>query len=128
MGAPQVAHHLAKWPTQAFRISWAALHAQFGPDVADNRTFQRGFTKAMRQALAVYPSARMEPEDGGLRLQKSVTAIQRKGIADETVDLSCGDGGVQCAESCARKTTKQIKRNRAAFGDQWNGRHTRYAN
>ena len=60
------------------KVSWAALHAQFGPDVADNRTFRRDFTKAMRQTLAVYPGAKVESEDGGLRLRKSTPAISRR--------------------------------------------------
>jgi len=60
------------------KVSWAALHAQFGPDVADKRTFRRQFTKAMRQALAVYPAAKVESVDGGLRLQKSAPAIAKR--------------------------------------------------
>jgi hypothetical protein len=59
------------------KVSWAALHAQFGPDVSDKRTFRRQFTKAMRQALAVYPGARVESVEGGLRLRKSAPAIRK---------------------------------------------------
>jgi len=64
--------------TNGVKISWAALHAQFGPDVIDNRTFRRQFTKAMKQALAVYPKAKVESEDGGIRLRKSVPAITKR--------------------------------------------------
>jgi hypothetical protein len=60
------------------KVSWAALHAQFGPDVSDNRTFRRQFTKAMRQALAVYPTAKVESVDGGIQLQKSPPPIRRR--------------------------------------------------
>ena len=59
------------------KVSWAALHAQFGPDVSDNRTFRRQFTKAMKQTLAVYPKAKVESVDGGIQLRKSPTPIRR---------------------------------------------------
>jgi len=58
------------------KVSWAALHNQFGPDVTDNKTFRRAFKAALRQALAVYPTARVEAEDGGLRLFSSPTAVR----------------------------------------------------
>jgi hypothetical protein len=62
------------------KVSWAALHAQFGPDVKDYKTFRRGFKAALLQAQAVYPGARVELEDGGLRLRPSRAAIgSRKG-------------------------------------------------
>jgi hypothetical protein len=65
--------------TKTTKVSWAALHAQFGPDVSDNRTFRRQFTKAMRQALAVYPTAKVDSVEGGIELRKSPPAIQRIG-------------------------------------------------
>ena len=65
--------------TKTTKVSWAALHAQFGPDVSDNRTFRRQFTKAMRQALAVYPTAKVDSVEGGIELRKSPPAIRRIG-------------------------------------------------
>ena len=65
--------------TKTTKVSWAALHAQFGPDVNDNRTFRRDFTKAMRQALAVYPTAKVDSVEGGIELRKSPPAIRRIG-------------------------------------------------
>jgi hypothetical protein len=59
------------------KVSWAALHAQFGADVTDRRTFRRQFNTAMKQALAVYPKAKVESEDGGIRLRKSAPPIKR---------------------------------------------------
>jgi hypothetical protein len=63
--------------TKTTKVSWAALHAQFGPDVQDNRTFRRQFTKAMRQALAVYPTAKVDSVEGGIELRKSPPAIKK---------------------------------------------------
>jgi len=60
------------------KVSWAALHAQFGPDVSDKRTFRRQFTQAMRQALAVYPNAKVVSVEGGLSLRQSAPAIRRR--------------------------------------------------
>jgi len=65
--------------TKTTKVSWAALHAQFGPDVVDYKTFRRQFTKAMRQALAVYPTAKVDSVDGGIELRKSPPAIRRIG-------------------------------------------------
>lgn len=58
------------------RVSWASLHAQFGPDLKDAREFRRLFSTALQQALAVYPSAKLEGEDGGFRLRKSRPPIR----------------------------------------------------
>ena len=60
------------------KVSWAALHGQFGADVKDNKTFRRNFKIALRKAVAVYPDAKVEQEDGGLRLRSSKPPIRRK--------------------------------------------------
>lgn len=62
------------------KVSWAALHGQFGNDVKDDnyKTFRRNFKKALLQAVSVYPDARVEQEDGGLRLRASQPPIRRK--------------------------------------------------
>jgi len=60
------------------RISWAALKGQFGADLKDPRQFKRDYMKAMRQAIAVYPAAKVEQVDGGLLLRQSAPPIRRK--------------------------------------------------
>lgn len=60
------------------KVSWAALHGQFGNDVQDWKTFRRDFKTALHKAVAVYPDAKVEMEDGGLRLRSSKPPIRRK--------------------------------------------------
>ena len=60
------------------KVSWAALHGQFGNDVKDKKTFRRNFKIALRKAVSVYPAAKVEQEDGGLRLRSSAPPIRRK--------------------------------------------------
>jgi hypothetical protein len=60
------------------KVSWAALHAQFGADVKDNKTFRRQFRTALRKAVSVYPDAKVEQVDGGLFLRSSKPPIRRK--------------------------------------------------
>ncbi len=60
------------------KVSWAALQAQFGADMKDPKKFRRDYLKAMRQALAVYPAAKVEQVDGGLQLRRSAPPIRRK--------------------------------------------------
>ena len=59
------------------RVSWAALHAQFGPDQTDAKTFRRDLSTAMRQVLVAYPAAKVEPVEGGLLLRRSAPPIKR---------------------------------------------------
>ena len=61
------------------KVSWAALQGQFGADMKDPKKFRRDYLKAMRQALAVYPAAKVEQIDGGLLLRRSAPPIRRKG-------------------------------------------------
>jgi hypothetical protein len=58
-------------------VSWRALQSQFGPDIADFRNFRRHMQIALRQALAVYPRARVEQIEGGLLLRRSYPPIAR---------------------------------------------------
>ncbi len=60
------------------KVSWAALQAQFGADMTDHKKFRRDYLKAFRQALAVYPHAKVEQVDGGLLLKPSRPPIRRK--------------------------------------------------
>lgn len=59
-------------------VSWAALHQQFGPDLADYRAFKRQMLIALKQAMAVYPKAGVEQVEGGLKLKRSAPPIARK--------------------------------------------------
>ena len=56
-------------------VSWRALQTQFGPDIADHRNFLRHMQIAIRQALSVYPRARVEQRHGGLLLRRSPPPI-----------------------------------------------------
>lgn len=58
-------------------VSWRALRTQFGPDIGDYRNFRRQMLVALRQALAVYPRARVEQIEGGLLLKRSEPPISR---------------------------------------------------
>ncbi len=60
------------------KVSWAALQAQFGADMKDPKKFRRDYLKAFRQALAVYPDAKVEQVDGGLLLKPSRPPIRRR--------------------------------------------------
>jgi len=60
------------------KVSWMALHMQFGPDVKDQTTFRRQFRKSLLLALSVYPRAKVERIDGGLLLQNSPPPIHRR--------------------------------------------------
>ncbi len=74
-------------PTTA-RVSWAALQAQFGTDMKDTKKFRRDYLKAFRQALAVYPNARVEQVDGGLLLKPSPprSPRRRRRLLDQALD------------------------------------------
>ncbi len=58
-------------------VSWRALQKQFGPDLPDYRNFRRKVQIALRQALAVYPKARVEKVEGGIILRRSDPPIAR---------------------------------------------------
>lgn len=60
------------------KVSWAALQGQFGGATSDPKHFRRLFNTALRQALAVYPDAKVEPVDGGLKLRRSAPPIRRR--------------------------------------------------
>lgn len=60
------------------RVSWLALQTQFGPDVGDTKNFKRHMLIALKQAMAVYPRAKIEQVPGGLLLKKSAPPIQKE--------------------------------------------------
>ena len=77
-----------KRPTQ---IPWGALQAQFGADYADTpqgrQGFKRGFFRALRSVLTVYP-AKVEEGTQGLKLHPSKTHVLliSQGSVDNSID------------------------------------------
>ena len=59
-------------------LSWAVLHAQLGQEYADVKDFKRKSLPAIKAALEVYPSAKVEPVTGGLMLKRSPPPITRQ--------------------------------------------------
>jgi hypothetical protein len=68
--------HRVKEPNGA-SISWVALQDQFGPDVKDLKNFRRKFLTALNQVLE-YPTAKIEPDFGGIRLFRSPSPIVKR--------------------------------------------------
>jgi hypothetical protein len=62
------------------KLSWANLHEQFGGEYADRRDFKRAIKPALTAALAVYPTARVESEPGGIRLLPSPPPVPKTTI------------------------------------------------
>ena len=52
-------------------VSWRALRGQFGAGFARSDNFRTHFSSSLRLALAVYPAARVDLEEGGLILHPS---------------------------------------------------------
>ena len=53
-------------------VSWSALHGQFGANYERARNLKPVFLEALKLALAVYPEAKVEPdEDRGILLYPS---------------------------------------------------------
>lgn len=59
-------------------LSWQNLRDQFGQEYKDPKDFKREAKKAMREALAVYPEARVEDVIGGVMLHTSRPALPRR--------------------------------------------------
>lgn len=64
--------HVLPGPTS---VSWKALHAQFGTGIRRLDHFRETFTEQLSLATAVYPSARVECQAGGLSLSPSPAPI-----------------------------------------------------
>lgn len=67
-------HSLSK----ATPITWVALHSQFGGGYKAVRQFKPRFLENLKLAAAVYPDARIEVEDAGLRLFPSSPPIPER--------------------------------------------------
>jgi hypothetical protein len=66
--------HALSHPTA---ISWGSLHAQFGTGFKLVRQFKPHFLDALAAATAAYQDARVEEEEGGIRLYPSRPPIAR---------------------------------------------------
>jgi hypothetical protein len=62
-------------------LSWQNLRDQFGQEYADSRDFKREFKNVLRQVSAVYPTARIEDVDGGIKLYESPPLIAKTSVA-----------------------------------------------
>jgi len=59
-------------------ISWQALQQQFGPDIADINNFRRQCLIALGQVKLAYPTARVTPVQGGLRIYESPPPVRHR--------------------------------------------------
>jgi hypothetical protein len=71
------------------RVSWAALEQQFGGEYGNRKDFKREFVKRLVEVQAVYPEARIEPVDGGIKLLPSPPPVRRTTVAVKA--LTTGD-------------------------------------
>ena len=59
-------------------LSWDNLREQFGQEYSTSKNFKHEFRDVLRQVLLVYPNARIEEVDGGIRLYESPPPISQK--------------------------------------------------
>lgn len=59
------------------KLSWMNLRNQFGQEYLSSKDFKREFRHAIRQALAVYPDARVAEVMGGITLYPSPAPIRQ---------------------------------------------------
>lgn len=67
--------------TKATPISWTAAHQQFGSGYSKMFHFKPGFTDALAAALAAYPDARVDVDEGGIVLHPSRPPVAPRIIA-----------------------------------------------
>ena len=61
--------------TKSTTVSWEALHNQFGSSVKELKRFKNSFVVPLKEALAVYPDAKVDIVQSGLILRPSRSAI-----------------------------------------------------
>lgn len=71
--------HRVKQPSGT-AVRWEALRAQFGQEYKRLRDFRQEFRETLTQVLCVYPGARIEEEDEGLRLRQSPPPIPKASL------------------------------------------------
>ena len=62
-------------------LSWQNLREQFGQEYAESKDFKREFRDVLRQVSVVYPSARIEEVDGGIKLFESPPPIPKTSVS-----------------------------------------------
>lgn len=73
-----LAHRLCRVPDgNGIELSWSVLKEQFGQEYGDAKNFKRKFLEALTKAKSVYPDARIEQVNGGLKLQASPPPVRR---------------------------------------------------
>ncbi len=65
-------------PRRPQAVPWAALKEQFGPGYGRMEDFRKRFRQALREALTVYPGARVEEDAAGLVLRHSPPPIRKR--------------------------------------------------
>jgi hypothetical protein len=59
-------------------VPWASLHEQFGNGYAHIRQFRCVFVRTLRQVKAVYPGAKFDLNQGGMKLWHSRPPVARR--------------------------------------------------
>jgi hypothetical protein len=74
-----LAHRLCRinLPNGVF-LAWSNLREQFGQEYSTSKNFKHEFRQVLRQVLLVYPHARIEEVDGGIRLYESPPPISQR--------------------------------------------------
>jgi hypothetical protein len=74
-----LAHRLCRINVQnGVMLSWDNLRDQFGQEYGTSKDFKHEFRTVLRQVLLVYPSARIEEVNGGIKLFESPPPISQK--------------------------------------------------
>ncbi len=77
-----LAHRLCRIDKPAgVMLSWQNLREQFGQEYAESKDFKREFRDVLRQVAVVYPSARIEEVDGGIKLYESPPPISKTSVS-----------------------------------------------
>lgn len=80
-----LSHRLCRVSTvTGTKLSWANLKEQFGQEYGNSRDFKKEFRHALRQAVAVYPEARLEEDAGGMLLLPSKPPLPKSRITVQT--------------------------------------------
>jgi hypothetical protein len=66
---------------KSVKVTWRQFHRQFGHEFKDWRNFKQRFIPALRAALVVYPSAKVEEATGGLLLKPSLPPVHPESVA-----------------------------------------------
>ena len=65
--------------TKPTTIPWPVLHAQFGTEYKALKKFRERFTENLREAVTVYPGARVDVDPRGVTLRPSPPAVTGRG-------------------------------------------------